>query len=292
MQGCSGAQASYSLENAFLRFFLGIIEKDAYAPRMNKKPYDPKTSKEKDPDGPVWLYGRHAVAAAINNPARKIHRLVATLNAAKWLEERGIDARYQDLKPDAIDGMLTPGSVHQGLAAHVDQLPRARLKETCQPEPKSPGPVVVLDQITDPQNIGAIFRSAAAFGAKAVIVQERRTPVLAGVLAKAAAGAVETVPCVQAVNIARALAALKEMGYFCAGLAGDGGTDISEVPRTKPMAFVLGAEGAGLRQLVGETCDTLVRIPISAAMDSLNVSNAAAVGLYELTRGVPFIAEK
>ena len=144
--------------------------------------------------------------------------------------------------------------------------------------------MVVLDQITDPQNIGAIFRSAAAFGASAVIVQERRTPPLSGALAKAAAGAVETVPCVAVVNIARAIEALQGLGRYCVGLAGEAEMMIGDTPKDTPMALVLGAEGAGLRKLVGETCDARVRIPIAPAMESLNVSTAAAVSLYELTR--------
>ncbi len=259
---------------------------------MTRKPPEKHYKREKPADAPVWLYGRHAVAEVLKNPTRNIHRLVATLNAAKWLEEKGIEAEPDDLKPAAIDGMLPPGAVHQGLAAYCDPLPRLRLKEACQPEPTRKQPVLILDQITDPQNIGAIFRSAAAFGVKAVIVQERRTPALSGVLAKAAAGAIETVPCVQVVNIARALEALKGLGYFCAGLAGEGSLPISEIPSEKPVALVLGAEGSGLRQLVAETCDALAHIPISPQMESLNVSNATAVSLYELSRQAGYLAGK
>jgi 23S rRNA (guanosine2251-2'-O)-methyltransferase len=270
---------------------LGFQEQAAYGWPMTRKtppkkpfPKSPKRlPKEAAEDKPVWLYGRHAVAAALRNPARKVHRLIGTLNAAKWLAEQGIEAAPEDMKPAAMDGMLPPGAVHQGLAAYVDELPRARLKETCDPK-GGKAPIVVLDQITDPQNIGATFRSAAAFGAKAIVTQERRTPPLSGALAKAAVGAVETVPCVQVVNIARALEALKEMGYFCAGLAGEGELAIANTPRDKPVALVMGAEGSGLRQLVGETCDALVRIPIASDMESLNVSNAAAISLYEITR--------
>ncbi len=174
--------------------------------------------------------------------------------------------------------------MHQGIAIEAHDLERARLKEVCAPE-GGRRPVVVLDQITDPQNIGAIFRTAAAFGARAAIVQERRTPPLSGALAKAAAGAVETLPCVKAVNISRALEALKDLGYFCAGLAGEGGQPITSLPKDRPIALVLGAEGAGLRQLVGQTCDGLFRVPIDAKMESLNVSNASAISLYEATRG-------
>lgn len=144
---------------------------------------------------------------------------------------------------------------------------------------------MVLDQITDPHNIGAIFRSAAAFGARAVVVQDRRTPPLAGALAKAAAGAIEVTPCIAVVNISRALEGLKDLGYHCAGLAGEAEAPISELPFEQPTALVIGAEGEGLRRLVAETCDRLYRIPISRRMESLNVSNAAAVSLYEIARG-------
>jgi len=234
----------------------------------------------------LWLYGRHAVAAALANPARKVKRVLATKNAADWLAAHGASekdlARLEDYKPDAIDRILHEGAVHQGLAALVDDLPRARLKDVCDPAERG-RPVLVLDQITDPQNIGALFRSAAAFGAKAVIVQDRRTPPLSGALAKAAAGAVEIIPCVEVVNIARALEGLQGLGYHCAGLAGEGDADIAELPDA-PIALVMGAEGAGLRQLVAATCDRLYCIPIAEGVESLNVSNAAAISLYEARR--------
>ncbi len=234
----------------------------------------------------LWLYGRHAVAAALANPARRVRRVAATKNAVDWLKaqnvQRGRTDRVEDLKPDAIDKLLPTGAVHQGLAAEVFDLPRARLKEVCGPA-EAGRPVVVLDQITDPQNIGAIFRCAAAFNAKAIIVQERRTPPLAGALAKAAAGAIETTPCVKAVNIARSLEALADLGYETLGLAGEAETSIDVVDAGRPAALVLGAEGAGLRPLVAETCSRLVRIPIAPAMESLNVSTAAAIALYALS---------
>lgn len=237
--------------------------------------------------GLLWIYGRHAVAAALANPARRIERGVATKNAMDWMRGAKIGeerlAMFEDFRPDAIDHLLHAGAVHQGVAIAAHDLERARLKDICTPD-GALRPVVVLDQITDPQNIGAIFRASAAFGAAAVIVQERRTPPLSGALAKAAAGAVETLPCVKVVNISRALEALKDLGYFCAGLAGESDRPISDLPRSKPLAIVLGAEGAGLRQLVGETCDALFRIPIDASMESLNVSTAAAVTLYEARR--------
>lgn len=254
--------------------------------RKRAKSGGPRQGGARPADGAVWLYGRHAVAAALANPARKIKRVLATKNAADWLQQTGADkaalARLEDMKPDAIDRLLPDGAVHQGLAALAEELPRARLKEVCAPA-ETGRPVLVLDQITDPQNIGALFRSAAAFGAKAVIVQERRTPPLSGALVKAAAGAVEIVPCVQAVNIARALEALKDLGYHCAGLAGEADAYITNFPPA-PLALVMGAEGAGLRQLVAATCDKLYRIPIAPGVESLNVSNAAAISLYETRR--------
>ncbi len=245
-----------------------------------------KPPRRGDAPARLWLYGRHAVAAALANPDRRVRRVAATKNAADWLLARDLPAdsvsRIEDLKPGAIDKLLPAGAVHQGIAAEAFDLPRARLKDVC--APAEPGrPVVVLDQITDPQNIGAIFRSAAAFRAKAVIVQERRTPPLAGALAKVAAGAIEIVPCVKAVNIARSLEALADLGYETLGLAGDAEMEIGAVDLSRPNALVLGAEGAGLRPLVAETCTHRVRIPIAPAMESLNVSTATAVALYALS---------
>ncbi len=216
-----------------------------------------------------------------------MRRVLATKNAAAWLAPIAIReelrAKFEAVRPEIIDKVLPLGAVHQGLAAEVFDLTRARLKEACAPA-QIQRPVVVLDQITDPQNIGAIFRSAAAFGARAVIVQERRTPPLAGALAKAAAGAIENIPCVKVVNIARALEALANLGYATAGLMADADSDIGGVPKDQPIALVLGAEGAGLRKLVGETCTHKARIPIAVEMESLNVSTAAAIALYEITR--------
>ncbi len=250
---------------------------------------DPSKSDERDVRRPdrLWIYGRHAGLAAIANPQRKIKRIVATEAALDWIGEARLP--LERVKPpirvdgDAIDRMLDEGAVHQGLAVEVDELPRARLREACLPD--GARPVVVLDQITDPHNIGAIFRSAAAFGAKAIIVQDRRTPPLAGALAKAAAGAVETVPCVPVVNSARALEGLKSLGYLCVGLVGEAPAAISELPKDRPVAFALGAEGAGLRKLVRETCDMLVRIPMQRGVESLNVSIATAIALYEFFPG-------
>lgn len=274
--------------------------------RRQAKPVSPERSRRHDPkptarsagadksrpdyaphQGPFWIYGRHAVAAALANPDRTVRRLCATDAGRATLEGRVQHPRMNaasTMTTEEIDRLLPDGAVHQGLAVEVDDLPRARLRDVCAPDERR-RPVVVLDQITDPQNIGAILRSAAAFGAAAVIVQERRTPPLAGALAKAAAGAVEIIPCVKVVNIARALDGLKGLGYFVVGLAGDAALPIRALPLDQPIALVLGAEGEGLRPLVAKTCDALHRIDIEPAMESLNVSTAAAVSLYAVTRG-------
>jgi 23S rRNA (guanosine2251-2'-O)-methyltransferase len=244
--------------------------------------------KPKRADSRIWLYGRHAVAAALQNPARKIRRLAATKNAHDWLCETLPGDLFhrleiEDLRPDAIDKILPAGSVHQGIALFTDPLERARLRDVCKVD--APGPVIILDQITDTQNIGAIFRNGAAFGAQAVIFQDRRTPPLSGALAKAAVGALDIVPAVSVVNIARALEALNEMGFRTVGLAGETDQTLADIPRDRPIALVMGAEGAGLRKLVRETCSEIARIPISETMESLNVSSATAISLYEITRG-------
>jgi 23S rRNA (guanosine2251-2'-O)-methyltransferase len=237
-------------------------------------------------NGGLWIYGRHSVAAALANPARKIRQVHATKNAASWLEKSGASAgvlaTLEDTKPEIIDELLQEGAVHQGLAVLVEPLHRMLIEDACSPA-QTGRPVLILDQITDPQNIGALFRSAAAFGARAVIVQDRRTPPLSGALAKAAAGAIEKVPCIEVVNIARAIEELQALGYFCAGLAGEAEAEISALPAA-PLALVMGAEGDGLRRLVAEKCDQLFRIPIQPDVDSLNVSTAAAISLYEAQR--------
>lgn len=261
----------------------------AAAAKRPRQPAKPGAGQPERP-GRLWIYGRHAAIAALANPARKIRRILVAETALAWISDARLakerlmmmtEARRED-----FERALHDGAVHQGIAVEVEELPRARLREACQPDERR-RPVVVLDQITDPHNIGAIFRSAAAFGARAIIVQDRRTPPLAGALAKAAAGAVELVPCVEVVNISRAIEGLKELGYHCAGLAGEADAAIADLPVERPTALVLGAEGEGLRRLVAETCDRLYRIPISRRMESLNVSNAAAVALYEIARSAP-----
>lgn len=222
----------------------------------------------------------HAVLAALANPARRIERVVATRNAATRLPD-GVEPQLLD--PDAIDGMLPPGAVHQGLAVRAFPLEPLSLEAAC--APPDGRSVLLLDGVTDPQNVGAAFRSAAAFGARAVVLQDRKSPPLTGVLAKAAAGAVELVPHVRVVNLGRAIETLRNLGYLTVALEGEASVSLAEaVADPRAAALVLGAEGKGVRPGVVEACEKRARIPIAAAMESLNVSAAAAIALYEAAR--------
>ncbi len=262
--------------------------------------------RERKSQGGLWLYGIHAVKAALNNPRRKVHRLVLTPRAAEELGRETLRKFHPELaEMEAISRLLPTGSVHQGAAALCDPLPARDLSEVLSQPPHrlasrgslSPNGgegqgegeqkriVVVLDQLTDPHNVGAILRSCVAFDVSAVIVQDRHAPPESGVLAKSASGALDSVPYVVVVNIARALEDLSRMGFWSIALAGDGGMSLREAAPISDIALVLGAEGGGIRRLVRERCDAAARIPISNAMESLNVSNAAAIALYELRRG-------
>jgi 23S rRNA (guanosine2251-2'-O)-methyltransferase len=222
----------------------------------------------------------HASLAALANPARRIERVVATRNAALRLPE---GAEPQILDPDAIDGMLPPGAVHQGLA--VRALPLTPVDLEAASAPPDGRSVLVLDGVTDPQNVGAAFRSAAAFGARAVVLQDRKSPPLTGVLAKAAAGAIEIVPHVRAVNLSRAIETLAALGYLTIALEGEAEATLAEaLEPARPTALVLGAEGKGVRPSVAEACEKRARIPIAPTMESLNVAAATAIALYEARR--------
>lgn len=258
------------------------------------------------PPGPrgdrLWLHGVHPVLAALGNPDREVRRLLVTAEQAERLGPRleaALAGRRGTPKPEivdrrALDGLL-PDAVHQGIALEAEPLPEVFLQDLLiKAESLSESLVVVLDQVTDPHNVGAILRSAAAFGADGVITTERHAPGETAALAKAAAGALDLVPLVRVGNLARALAELKEAGYRCIGLDSDpergAVRGIDELPIPSRRALVLGAEGPGMRRLTRDSCDDLVRIPMAArpygggALDSLNVSNAAAVALFALSR--------
>jgi 23S rRNA (guanosine2251-2'-O)-methyltransferase len=219
--------------------------------------------------------------AALANPKRRPRRLLATADAAATLPQ-GLALPPEILSAERIAAVLPREAVHQGVALLAEPLPGRALAD-CADLPE-PALLIALDQVTDPHNVGAILRSAAAFGVQGVILTERHAPGTGGVLAKAASGGLEHVPLIRVVNLAQTLAVLKEWGYAILGLAEDGAVEISAVPPARRIVLVLGAEGEGLRRLTRERCDTLVRLPTKGPIGSLNVSNAAAVALYALTR--------
>jgi 23S rRNA (guanosine2251-2'-O)-methyltransferase len=245
-----------------------------------------RSAAKPDPDI-LWLYGLHAVAAALRNPERQKLQLLATSSAAITLAGQvKIPEPAVEIKDtQQIARLLPAGAVHQGLALRVRSLAEPNLEDVCpRQQGGAPNLVVVLDQLTDPQNVGAVLRSCAAFGVTAVVLTGRHAPPASGVLAKAASGALDMVPVVRVINLARALEQLAELGYWRVGLDSEANQPIAEIDLSGNIAIVLGAEGAGLRQLTSRKCDFLARIPASGKLASLNVSNAAAIILYEVAR--------
>jgi 23S rRNA (guanosine2251-2'-O)-methyltransferase len=237
----------------------------------------PWRDREANPDGPVILYGWHTVAAALANPQRQIRKLWLSENAARRLSDEKIDTRVtpEIVRPSLIDQRLGPDAVHQGLLAEADPLPSPDIDTLPQD-----GIVLVLDQITDPHNVGAILRSAAAFAVKAIVTTARHSPEATGVLAKSASGALELVPLVTVQNLARALTEMNDQGFLTVGLDSQGSENLGSVALRQPLALVLGAEGKGLRQLTRETCGVVARLDMPGEIKSLNVSNAAVLALY------------
>ena len=225
-----------------------------------------------------WIYGRHSAQAVLLNPRRTVRRILATRNAAEALD--GARAPLEVVSAEEIARLLPADAVHQGLAVLAQPLKVLDLDDLGNTD----APVVVLDQVTDPHNIGAILRSAAAFGATGLVLQDRHSPPETGALAKAASGALEWVPLFRVTNIARSLDELAERGYARLGLDGEAPQTLGEVVGEGRVALVLGAEGKGLRRLTRERCDLLARIETSGALASLNVSNAAAIALYEISK--------
>lgn len=229
----------------------------------------------------VRLWGHHAVEAALKNPARQHHKLWATQEAITGLDgELPEDFLVEYAQPADLARLVPPDAPHQGLVLECEPLVDLHLDDVL--ESTASRPVLVLDQVTDPHNIGAILRSAAAFNASALITQDRHAPPESGTIAKSASGALELVPWVRVVNLARTLEELAEAGYWRIGLDGDAGDTLEAVIPSGPIALVLGAEGEGMRRNVAKHCDALARLPISPAMESLNVSNAAAIALYAM----------
>jgi 23S rRNA (guanosine2251-2'-O)-methyltransferase len=234
-------------------------------------------------DAKDWIWGTHAVEAALSNPARPApKRLLATADRAKRLAPNLAKAPFlQILEGAEIARQLPAGAVHQGIALKIDEPEALSVYDLGTP---AQGLLVMFDQITDPQNIGAIFRSAAAFGARGAILQDRHSPALSGVLAKTAVGAVDKVPYARVVNLSRALEELTDLGWRAVGLSGDAEQTLDQVLDERPTVLVLGSEGEGVRRLVAEHCDVMGKIAMPGGFESLNVSAAAAVALYEASK--------
>ena len=229
----------------------------------------------------LWIWGTHAANAALCNPKRKVLQALVSKNALSRIAKNTLPHGIRACDPQRISEVLPAGAVHQGIAVQVTPLPVISLENITGHQT---GPLLMLDGISDPRNIGAIFRSAAAFGASAIIAQDRHMPGLNGTLAKAAAGAIETVPFIPVVNLSRTLEKLDQAGIQSIGLTGETDCRIDQAADTRPVMLVLGAEGKGLRPNVARHCEILARIPMTRAMQSLNVASAASIALYELTR--------
>lgn len=245
----------------------------------NKFPPKPKY----DPDtGPVFLYGLHTVRAALDNPRRIRRRLLATPNALTRLRDGGPvgGLPIEETSPRELDRLLGGEAVHQGVALEVDPVQRFSLDDIV-----APRLVVVLDQVTDPHNVGAILRTACAFGADAVITTQRYAPRETGVLAKSASGALDLIALVEVRNLGDAIEALKRGGLRVVGFDSEAQAPLTPSLAPGPLALVLGAEGKGLRQRTRELCDEMVRLDMPGAIKSLNVSNAAAIALFAATAG-------
>jgi 23S rRNA (guanosine2251-2'-O)-methyltransferase len=240
------------------------------------KKYPPRSPSDRHSEA-LWIYGLHPVLAALANPRREVRRLVATPNALARLCGAGaaIGIAPEEATPRALDRILGGEAVHQGVAVEVaplEPLPITSLSGACL--------VLLLDQVTDPHNVGAIMRSALAFGAEAVVTTRRHAPAESGVLAKAASGALDRLAVVEVRNLARALHELGEFGFTRIGLDSEAETAIEDAMTGARIALVLGAEGKGLRRLTRDTCDTVARLSVPGPLASLNVSNAAVLALY------------
>ena len=265
----------------------GARKSAGYNPGARGRPHGTQARGSRD-DPAGWLWGWHAVEAALDNPDRpEPQRLLATADRARTIAARWRSATPEIVEAGEISRVLPPAAVHQGVALRTPPLEGVTLEDIMGAYGEKPsGLIVVLDQVTDPQNVGAILRSAAAFGAKGVVIQDRHAPLLGGALAKAAAGALDKVAVVRAVNLSRALETLGENGWTSIGLDGGADTSLKNAVNHDAIVIVMGSEGEGLRRLVSEHCDALARIDMPGGFESLNVSSAAAIAFYEATRCV------
>lgn len=250
------------------------------SPRPSDKPSSQFRPKHADS---VFLYGRNSVEAALANPDRECIRLFASDRAAGALD-KALHERVAMLSmpgPEMFSGLIPTDAPHQGLVLEVRPLPGSAI-EDMRPLEGRKNIILMLDQVTDPQNVGACLRSAAAFGVRALITQDRNSPMESGALARASAGGLEVTPWLRVANLAQTLEGLREMGYWHVGLDGETRQTLKQVSLGDNIVIVMGSEGKGLRPLVQKTCDMIAKIPMSGPIESLNVSNAAAIALYEL----------
>lgn len=235
-----------------------------------------------DSERPAVLYGWHPVVEALRNPRRRFLRLLATENGVRRLEEEAgiaLPIKPELVRPGDIDRLLTADAVHQGLLLECEPLDAPGIEDL-----PDTALVLVLDQITDPHNVGAMLRTAAAYAVDAVVTTARHSPAATGVLAKSASGGLEHVPIITVTNLARGLNELGERGFLRVGFDSDASENLDDIPLRRPLALVMGAEGKGLRQLTRDTCDVLARLDMPGAIKSLNVSNATAIALHVASR--------
>lgn len=255
-----------------------------HAPRHESR-RDGKPSRERDSSGSYWVYGWHAVEAALANEERSIRRILASEAAAPRvkLPQRTLPA-LETLQAREMDHILGADAVHQGIAALVTPLPLVAVEDVMHlAAPR--GPIIILDQVSDPHNVGAILRSAAAFGAVALIYPKDHSAPESAVMAKAACGGLDIVPRIAVTNLATAMRDLKDAGWWIIGLEGEAKQSLAQIKPSQKLVIVLGAEGKGMRRLTGELCDETARLPMDSRMESLNVSNAAAITLYHFYAG-------
>ena len=252
---------------------------------MSKK----NNSANKTSGGSVLLYGRHPVLAAVNNPKRKIIKIFCTKENVeelkKSLQQTQRNIPLEIIERKELDRMLPRDAVHQGFALQCKELENCSLEEICHlAEAEKNCHILLLDQVTDPQNIGAIIRSCVAFDTLALILQDKNSPTESGSMAKASAGMIEQLPICRVTNLSRAIEKLKDSGFWIIGMDGYATTYIDSVNKTGKIAIIMGSEGKGMRRLIEENCDTTVKLPIAPSVESLNVSTAAAIALYEINK--------
>ncbi len=231
------------------------------------------------------LYGKHAVLSALNNPNRKISKILCTKENADLIRKASPQAAFTIVDRKEIDKILPHDAVHQGLAAYSSELPSASLEDIItQADELEKCHILILDQVTDPQNIGAIIRSCVAFNTLALILQDKNSPSETGAMVKASAGTIEHLPICRVTNLSRAIEQLKKAGFWIIGMDGYATTTVDKMNKSGKTAIIMGSEGKGMRRLIEESCDSTIKLPMNEKVESLNVSTAAAIVLYEINK--------